>query len=92
MRLVAALVLGAFLCGALPASAETEAEHRAKIRAEKQKIKAEKRKIKQEKRKIKEERRRQDRQAKQDDWGRFNSTSKKDLDAADRKKAETAKK
>jgi hypothetical protein len=29
---------------------------------------------------------------KQDDWGRFNSTSKKDLDAADRKKAEKAAK
>jgi hypothetical protein len=29
---------------------------------------------------------------KQDDWGRFNSTSKKDLDTADRKKAEKAAK
>lgn len=29
---------------------------------------------------------------KQDDWGRFNATSKRDLDAADRKKAEKAAK
>ena len=62
MRLVAALVLGAFLAGALPvaARADSEQEHRQKIQAEKRKIKAEKRKIKQEKRKIKEERRRKE--------------------------------
>ena len=96
MRLAAALVLGAFLCGALPAAhADSEQAHREKIQAEKRKIKAEKRKIKQEKRKIKEERRRKEAASsarKQDDWGRFNASSKRDLDAADRKKAEKAAK
>ena len=57
-KILSAVVLGAFVFGALPAAADSEAESRAKIRAEKQKIKAEKRKIKQEKRKIRQEERR----------------------------------
>jgi Ni/Co efflux regulator RcnB len=59
-RILSALVLGAFFCGALPAAAQTEAESREKIRAEKRKIKAEKRKIKAEKRKAREERRKKE--------------------------------
>jgi hypothetical protein len=35
---------------------------------------------------------RQAKKKQQDDWGRFNSTSKRDLDAADKKKAEKAAK
>jgi hypothetical protein len=59
VRLLSALVLGAFLCGSLPlAHAETEQErHERKIKEEKRKIKADKRKIKSEKRKIREEKR-----------------------------------
>jgi hypothetical protein len=60
-RLLSALVLGAFLCGALPAvAADSEAAHKKNIRAEKRKIKAEKRKIRAEKRKVREERRKKE--------------------------------
>ena len=61
VRLLSALVFGAFLCASLPAlAADSEAAHRENIRAEKRKIKAEKRKIKAEKRKAREERRKKE--------------------------------